>query len=42
MAKALGTTPAEEHKLGLHKIAQVSSLNPWIAFSYQLHPSYSK
>lgn len=23
MAKALGTTPEEEHKLGLHKIAQV-------------------
>ena len=23
MAKALGTTPEEEHKLGLHKVAQV-------------------
>lgn len=34
MAKALGTTPAEEHKLGLHKIAQVRNLNPRIVSSY--------
>lgn len=24
MAKALGTTPAEEHKEGMHKLAKVS------------------
>lgn len=27
MAKALGTTPEEEHRLGLHKLAKVRSLS---------------
>jgi hypothetical protein len=27
MAKGLGTTPEEEHKTGLHKLAQVRSFS---------------
>jgi hypothetical protein len=30
MAKALGTTPEEEHRLGLSKLATVRKQNPFL------------